>query len=350
MFLFRHRPVLAALFICLFFTKVFPDCASGLEKDGRIMRGSSKMPVPALLPLDYYVERARAWLKALKQASSFLPAQALGRLWDMDCDTALGRLALASLLFPIETATPDISYSRNIEVFLSEVDDPLARSAQVLEMPELFLLQLSLINDMGNILKKIHSFHLKDGKYSQEQLTGLDPLAYGLEEIWNISRALQKGKSVDEALKLGISGKGELLIAMIKACEKRLEAHENQAALTIAEDALLHLERDESDDWPGILKKYFQGMLLRLRGLAHWRQSQLALAEKDLSRAIGLLNETALPLYLRGESYVDLGALRQARRDIEGMCSAYRDACAFGLCAPLANSRRQGLCLENQQL
>lgn len=338
------------MFIFLAWAGVLPNCASALEREGQYIRGSSEMPLQALMPLDYYVERGRAWLNALKQASSFLPAPVLSRLWDMDCDTDMGRLALASLLFPVAAATPDISSSRNIEVFLAETENPLTHAVRILELPELFLLQLSLLTDMDNIIKKIQALHPKVDETAQAQGAGLDPLAQSLEEIWNISRALQKGKSVEEAVDSGISGNGQLMISLIKSCEKRLEAQENQAALAIAEDGLIMLEQRAGENAPEILKKYLQGWLLRLRGQAHWRQRQLALAEKDLVKSLSLLNETALPLKSRGESYVDLGALRHARRDFAGMCSAYRDACALGLCAPLAASRRQGLCKENSGL
>ena len=110
---------------------------------------------------------------------------------------------------------------------------------------------------------------------------------------------------------------------------------------------LLELEQNDLEKMPEVLKKYLQARILRLRGLAHWRQNQLALAEKDLSKAVSLLKETGLPLSSRGELFLDLGALRQVRRDMTGMCSAYREACALGLCAALAASRRQGLCPES---
>lgn len=338
---------LTAVFSYFFLLASFPDRAQALEKDVPALRGSTEMPAPAFLPLDYYTGRARAWLMALEKAYLLLPATAQNRLWDMDCDTEIGRFALASLLFPVEAATPDISASKNIEVFLEAVKDPGARATQILENPDLFLLQLALISDMCNILEKIQAHRPQGGPDSENSVAGLDHLGKSLDEIWNISRALQKGDSVETALDQGMAGKGQFLPVMIRAGEKRLKVQETQAALAIFEEALLRLEQSDREKDSEILKKYLEGRLLRLRGLAHWRQNQLALAEKDLSRALSLLNATGLPLDLRGESYLDLGALRKARRNIAGMCSAYRDACALGLCTPLAASRRQGLCQEN---
>ena len=142
------------------------------------------------------------------------------------------------------------------------------------------------------------------------------------------------------------SGAGDGLgLALILEAEGRLEAQEWQRALASAERALLALDQAEAEE-PRNLRSLLLGRALRARGAANWRLGHPALAEADLSRGAALLDETALPLEARSQIRGELGDLKKSRRDFAGMCEAYRDACALGQCASLAQARREGHCQE----
>lgn len=299
------------------------------------------MPERPRLPLDYDAARACAWLEALEKAVQYLPASVKRLLWQMDCDSTACSMAAASLFFPVQTVTPDISASRGIDLYLRENTAPSAEAA--FEDPEILLTRLSLLLDMQRILKTIKK--IRPENYNDpEKAAELDQLAESLERIWDSSRSLQKE---DASAPDGAPLEGGLcLMDLIMACENKLAERENHAALLLAERAFQRLERSELDSDPMILKKYLEGRILRLRALALWRQSQLALAENDLERAAAALNGTGLSLGLLGRVNVDLGELKKARRDFAGMCGAFRNACAHGECAPYAFHIRQGLCAE----
>lgn len=303
------------------------------------------MPFPAFLPLDYNVARALAWQNALDHAINNLPSAALYRLWDLDCDTQEGKLALASLLFPVSTVTPDISSSRNIQVFLTEQDKLQEKAIRILENPERFLIQLVLFIEMRDILRAIKKTRPDSVADAEDLSEKLDPLAQTLEQIWQLSRKLEEDRDVSVTLEDASSVEGQATPILLQKCRQKLASNENHAALSIAEKIVLNLE--EKEGMPDLPKNYLLAVALHLRGMAHWRQAQLALAATDFERAREMLSGIGLPVPERGEIDADLGELKRHRKDLIGMCKAFREACAHGHCAPLADARMRGECLVN---
>ncbi len=76
---------------------------------------------------------------------------------------------------------------------------------------------------------------------------------------------------------------------------------------------------------------------LYLRGIAHMRLHQLALAESDFSQALKL--EPGNPEWLRAR-----GAVRMLKEDYASMCKDFFEACSLGDCEGLALARKRGLC------
>lgn len=314
-----------------------------------LLKGSWEIPFPDFKPLDYNIARVCAWLEALQGAGRLLPKNAVALLWDWDCDTEAGRMALASLLFPIQTVTPDISHSRGVDLFLTEPKDPSRLAMKILDAPELYFIQLSLLLEMKRILETLREIRPQTSLELKKLAGRIDPLSAALEQIWKISRALQNESDEGKAASRIESENSQLLLPVIWECEQKLAEDKNQVALALAEKALQMYEGADYDSDPPVLKKYLMGRILRLRGLALWRQRHPALAEADLNRAASMLRETGIRLDLLGDTYLDLGGVKKDRRDSTGMCAAYRDACALGRCGPLAEFRRQGVCREKSR-
>lgn len=340
--------LLAPLTLVFVLTAHAPAWAANSGKN--LLKGSSEIPFPDFKPLDYNLARANAWLEALKGACKLLPKNAIVLLWDWDCDTDAGRMALASLLFPVQTVTPDISHSHRIDLFLTEPKDPSRQAMKILDAPEIYFIQLSLLLEMKRILETLREIRPQTSLELKKLAARIDPLSLSLERIWQISRALQNESDEGKAASCAAGENSPLLLPIIWDCEKKLGEDKNQVALTLAEKALQKFEGTDYDSDPPVLKKYLMGRILRLRGLALWRQRHPALAEADLSRAASILRETGLRLDLLGEAYLDLGGIKKDRRDLIGMCAAYRDACALGQCGPLAEFRRQGVCRDKSRL
>lgn len=333
----------------MFGSAFFTSCNSvsfAFEREELSFSGSSEIPFPSFFPLDYKIARARAWLDALAKAEKSVPASAILRLWDLDCDTEDGKLAFSALLFPISTVTPDISSSRDIQVFISQPAELERRAAQILEAPERFFLQLALIMDMRNTLAELEKNRPQSVAEMERLSATLDPMLATLDQVWLASRELETGMDAHEALEKVIDIPGQSLPALLLLCEKKIEARENHAALALVEEGLTRLDDAANDRMPGIVKSYFLGRALHLRGLIHWRQDQLALAESDLARAIKELRETGTFPAKRASILIDLGKLRKSRQDVSGMCAAFREACVFGQCGELATLRRQDLCKD----
>lgn len=306
------------------------------------------MPFPAFFPLDYEVGRTKAWLEALNMAKRYLPANASSWLWDLDLDTDLGQIALAALLNNISVVTPDISSSRQIDVFLDGPADPSLKAAELFEQPELFLIQLSLMLDMQNILQQIEELRPENTAEAEKLNPKLDPLVKGLEYIWDLSRFLRAGELELPDI-LPLQAEDLPIQGLLLASKQKLAAKEYYNALMLTESALRQLEKTGREQDPVVVRKYLQGKAFYLRALAHWRQQQLALAEKDLQRGAKLLDETGLPLKLRSQIYLDWGDLKKFKNDLPGMCMAYQEACARGECGALAASRREGYCQEKHE-
>ncbi|MCR5563502.1 MAG: hypothetical protein K6F46_09100 [Desulfovibrio sp.] len=82
-----------------------------------------------------------------------------------------------------------------------------------------------------------------------------------------------------------------------------------------------------------------------VRALAHWRLQQPALAEVDLSAALGTVqgheeDKSMEILLLRSR-----GAIRMLHDDEEGMCGDFHRACVLGDCEGLSQTRAEGRCL-----
>lgn len=81
-----------------------------------------------------------------------------------------------------------------------------------------------------------------------------------------------------------------------------------------------------------------------IRGLAHWRLQQLALAEDDLSSALAARSLPPPQGIERARLLRARGAVRLLRRNYDGMCEDFAASCALGDCEGLAVARAQNYC------
>ena len=86
-----------------------------------------------------------------------------------------------------------------------------------------------------------------------------------------------------------------------------------------------------------------------VRALAHWRLQQPALAEADLSAALGTVRgheeDRAMELLLLRSR----GAIRMLHDDAAGMCGDFHRACVLGDCEGLSQARGEGRCLPEKE-
>lgn len=332
-----------AIFFPLYFCiALWPMNLAALEN---APEGSALRPLPLLMPMDYTGARAQAWLNALDDGLRLLPPAARRRLADVGLSfERIGgnssARALASLLFPVDVITPQLSSSREIRVYLKSPED-------FRELSRLFTNEETLALGAANIIETERELAALAEEWpatldeARVNTASLEARAAMLEALWR-GRELygpdrqNNLKDIEDLAELAPESK---FIAYLYA-EALLGAHKPQQSLQQATrllENIARLEGEENEIWTTLKPR-----IRHIRALAQWQLDQLALAEDDLSAA---MREAAnLPPETRANLLETRGNLRMHRGDATGMCDDFGQACSLGFCQNLARARRLGNC------
>lgn len=311
--------------------------------------GECEMPTMRTPHLDYARCRVDAWFRALEQAESYLSAQSLARLWEMDADNALGRQALTALVFSVDTVTPDISSSRNIQVFLKYPENIGEKISLILNNPEKLLLAMCFILELRNAMDECGKIWPISAGEAVERAPLLDKYAGLFTGLWNVLTALSRDARERIGMESPILEKASLLVPesaplVLAASNEKLKDGLPQKALELADIALTLSESATYADAPSFLKSWLLACSRYQLGVAHWKQDQTALAENDFREAVALTNKDPILHEFRSRDLVALGNLLGQKGDAAAMCDVFQQACALGSCASLAEARRRGQC------
>lgn len=341
---FRSRIALFFLALCLM---VWPVGIEAVNSAPESVAGICLRPQPFPNQEAYLFCRANAWLDALQKALPFLPASAERHLWEMDLNSEAGRLALAGLLFPVEASTPDISASPEVRVFLAinqEYD-----LAPIWANPERLLMEIALIDEMRFTLDEMRA-NFQSGENSTSDTP---EFSRALDALWRLAVPVEDDvmptlSISSSAMKNAAAISSQPPMVLLAKAQAALDAEMPQDAQALAAKAFIACEKrlvttDANDKaWTMLL-----AWSSYLRGLAHWRLNQDALARGDLDKAAKLAREVGVQLPLLASITLASAELSRHRGFTPQMCKELEEACALGSCAELAAARRQGLCAKS---
>lgn len=304
-------------------------------------------PFPLLVPLSYRWARGAAWLGALMTACPELPAAARRGLAASGLDDRAGLLALCARLHTLDHLTPDDSPDVAVAVRLAPA--PAEVRARALREEDQLAVGRALVQDMGTTLLAVRRDWPATLAEARSRAVALDAAARRLEALWRALEAAQPAPGgwtcapeALDALERAARGAPDNAALWLLLAEARLQRDLPQAAAASAAEALNLLAaspaKHPADERLAARARY-------VRGLAHWRLGQPALAEADLDAA--LQTEGAASAPDDGERARRLrarAAVRLARHNVEGMCADFAAACALGDCEGLALARSRGHC------
>lgn len=303
-------------------------------------------PFPLLVPLSYRWARGAAWMGALMSACRELPAAARRELAASGLDDRAGRLALCARLHTLDHLTPDDS--PDVAVAVRLVPAPEAARTGAAREEDALAVRRALVLDLEATLLAVRRDWPPSLAEARKRAVALDAAALRLEALWRALEAAHEaagpwscGPGALSALERASRGAPENAALWLLLAEARLQRDLPQAAVASAGEALRLLGRDgarhPADARLAARARY-------VRGLAHWRLGQPALAEADLDAALALGAESAREDAERARRLRARGAVRLARRNVEGMCADFAAACALGDCEGLAAARGRGYC------
>lgn len=304
-------------------------------------------PFPLLVPLSYRWARGAAWMSALMAACPELPAAARRGLAASGLDDRAGRLALCARLHTLDHLTPDDSPDMAVAVRLVPAS-PEAR-ASALRAEDLLAVERALLLDMEATLLAVQRDWPATLAEARTRAVALDAAAQRLEALWRALAALQAapgpwacGPEALAALERGVRGAPDNAALWLLLAEARLQRDLPQGAVASAAGALDLMAaggaKHPADARLAARARY-------VRGLAHWRLGQPALAEADLDASLHApVAESAPDDAERARRLRARAAVRLARRNVAGMCADFAAACALGDCEGLAVARSRGQC------
>lgn len=313
-----------------------------------LLYGICQLPFPAITGLDYPFCRAQAWLTALDKAQTLLPASWEFRLRQLGADASLVRLAVASLAYPLDVATPEKTVNKEVRVFLAvHANEQLTKSLNhIAASAWLVLLEMCIIWETSQAVEKLKQIWPKSVQAASAQLVELDHFANLLQELW-LANNLTAKELAGEKVNWGELGNPKSLAATLAL------ATQTEAAPLI-EKAMETCINREIASGPGPATDLWNRLAsyaLFLRANAHVKSAQPGLAEADFSAALARLQKGGVVGDLPAAIYLARANLRRSRHDQAGMCADFSAACALGQCQGLAAARRAGLCSshENQK-
>ena len=304
-------------------------------------------PFPLLVPLSYRWARGVAWMSALMAACPELPAAARQGLAASGLDDRAGRLALCARLHTLDHLTPEDS--PDIAVAVRLVPAPAEARASALREEDLLAVERALLLDMEATLLAVQRDWPTSLAEARTRAAALDAAALRLEALWRALAAVQGaagpwacGPETLDSLERGVRGAPDNAALWLLLAEARLQRDLPQGVVAAAAEAL-DLITASGAKHPADARLAARARYVR--GLAHWRLGQPALAEADLDAALhpavaeSAPDEAELARRLRARA-----AVRLARHNVAGMCADFAAACALGDCEGLALARSRGQC------
>lgn len=352
----------------------------------------------------FVLARASAWLKAIARAENSLPSRRKVN-WT---DSGGQRLALAAQVYtasalqlagsgwqehshglPGKVQTSGHPDLVGVKLTMTPVADAGAAIDLALRNPEFLTMRLALVNETIRLVNIMES-HWNDkspapGQTASQSGKSLPPEADSAARPGNAGEngqerdkpSVRSGNQVRQPIR---SGQNWQLADWEKATARLEALWRVQTILDLSPDGwftapaalpILENAARACPEMPVLLLLLAEAQLQRdlpersvatctsvlglapaisraryIRALAHWRLDQPALAETDLDAAINVGHgpkpqgeELARRLRARG-------ALRQMRRNLQGMCADFLAACSLGDCDGYASARKKGQCLQ----
>lgn len=264
------------------------------------------------------------------------------RFKKLDPDLPLARLALASLMAPLQAATPEKAAKDAVRVFLKWPRDVQAEADAALARRDALLAQMALIWETELAVSRLRQAWPKTVAEAGRRMPELEREAALLNDLWEAALA-NAGSGPGGSGWGGFRGMPEsvpILLAM---------AREGQSGIMALLDKALELiaQRQAHDGQNRALWALLGSEALRMRAQEHERRGESGLAEADLSTALfhlrGVASSPALaPLRLARAQ------LRARKGDGAGMCADLEAACALGQCEGLSLAKRRGQCVQPQ--
>lgn len=307
-------------------------------------------PFPLLVPLSYRWARGAAWMSALRAACPELPAAARRGLAASGLDDRAGLLALCARLHRLDHLTPDDS--PDIAVAVRLVPAPAEARASALREEDLLAVERALLLDMEATLLAVRRDWPPSLAEARTRAAALEAASLRLEALWRGLAAAEAsadpwacGPGALDALERGVRGAPDNAALWLLLAEARLQRDLPQAAVASASRVLDLIAasgaKHPADGRLAARARY-------VRGLAHWRLGQPALAEADLDAALHGAGADSAPPDLedaeRARRLRARAAVRLARHNVAGMCADFAAACALGDCEGLAVARSRGQC------
>ena len=300
-------------------------------------------PFPLLVPLSYRWARGAAWLNALSAACPGLPPGARRELAASGLDDRAGELALCARLHTLDHLTPHDSPDIAVAVRLAPA--PGADAGSAAREEDLIAVRRALMLDLEATLLAVRRDWPPSLAEARKRAVTLDAASLRLEALWRALEAAGPGPwscgpEALPALERAANGAPDNAALWLLLAEARLQRDLPQAAVAAAGEALGLLAGAEhpADARLTARARY-------VRGLAHWRLGQPALAEADLDAALHAGGAESAPQGAeRARRLRARGAVRLARRNVDGMCEDFAAACALGDCEGLAAARGRGYC------
>lgn len=304
-------------------------------------------PFPLLVPLSYRWARGAAWMSALMAACPEFPAAARRGLAASGLDDRAGRLALCARMHRLDHLTPDDSPDMAVAVRL--VPASAEARAGALREEDLLAVERALLGDLEATLLAVRSDWPSSLAEARTRAAALDAASLRLEALWRALAAVQAstgpwacGPEALDALERAAQGAPDNAALWLLLAEARLQRDLPQGAVASA-SRVLELIAAGGTKHPADARLAARARYVR--GLAHWRLGQPALAEADLDAALhgtgaeGAPDDTERAHRLRARA-----AVRLARHNAAGMCADLAAACALGDCEGLAVARSRGQC------
>lgn len=325
------------MFACIFYT------GNAIAAD---IWGSALRPVPLVMPMDYTLTRARAWLSALEKAVGHLPPAAKRRLEDISLGSSEtgGQstiMALAAAIFPIDVITPQISSGQEIRVYLKQPGN-LKDFSRLAADSETIAMLAGILLEIDERIKAISGNWPKSIDEAREKTVELEGYSKSLEALWQAKELAKKTnapKNSSTLRKLALNAPNSPAIRLLLA-ESLLNESHFQQCMEEANRAMKLANKYTGEHQ--YIWNILRPRIRMTRAMAQWHLNQLALAEEDLDAAI---LEAGKLLPKQKSKLHDLrGALRIARGNQAGMCADFTEACKLGDCQNIARATRMGQC------
>ena len=309
-----------------------------------VRQATREIPHPLTAQMVWLTSRAEQWQAALKEALPACPVTGSASL-ALQPIREDQRLPLLAQLYKAHAAPltdrekqATAPGTASLELHMQPRPDTEELAAVLVQNPEVLALQQRLFDDTETVLARIRRNW--NGAESLENVWGRGDWKREtnyLQGLWLTQQALAlapegwlTSPNALAGLDLACRLAPDCAVAHLLLAEARVQRNLPQQAIDAVSQALRL--------WPEL------GRARYVRGFAHWRLQQLALAEDDFT--VALQPQQAVPPQgpelarrLRAR-----GAVRLVQQKIDAVCEDFERACALGDCDGLAHVREQGLC------